>query len=749
MKRAFISIFTIALAIAAGTVRAEAALPTSGPWNATTITEDETVNLTGNVSVNGRITVSSGIKLIINYTGSESISITNHKDGLAGIFSVQEGATLEIHGGSAGLYINGGSAYEKIETHININGKTYTDPSLFVVREDGTSMTMTEPAIINNGILICDKVNFSNINNVNESLVGGSTTMQLTHTGGAVRHGNNGALLTKLSNCNIHQCRAVAGAGGYVASQSDGQVVIENCNFGDCICFANAVGAHGGVVRGYGNSAANIFLTGTRIHHCYSNVDAGAVYFPSNGINTKGTDDYPATNKEAKLTIDGCEFNNNRAMASSGALDICANMDIVGGTTKVYNNRAEGTSTAFGATGRDFGGGMSLRAYNSNAPAASAVTINYNINSKLKVYDNVAKVRGGGIAVFAESDTTLEPGSNIFINFDGAEVYGNKTIGNDSGYSYGGGVWIKDDTDITRNYTFTLNLDSGSIHDNSAYQGGGLYINRWTINSKSGGTVKIKDNIAENDGGGIFVTSGSSPSDTTVLRITPTGTSFGFHSNVADKGGNEIVAQGVNTYVTLPKVSKMELSGFERENAGPNWYEDYNAADANYSQGLNLDEASNARYADQLTANTYLKHLVIVPGEENRVFHNQYICYTLGYELLRIIIKGTGMDEGDNALVKVKYIDGNGAENIFNVLLVSDGSTSVSKTVKNLNYGHYDVTLMDGWSWKYSAEPVSYSEDLQTESEKTFEFVFTKKEDKKSILSDESIVVNEVSKTAL
>ena len=56
-------LLTCALFITSLTV---SALPTEGTWSATTISADETVNLTGDVTVSGTIIIENGGKLTIN-----------------------------------------------------------------------------------------------------------------------------------------------------------------------------------------------------------------------------------------------------------------------------------------------------------------------------------------------------------------------------------------------------------------------------------------------------------------------------------------------------------------------------------------------------------------------------------------------------------------------------------------------------------------------------------------------------------
>lgn len=85
------------------------ALSTSGEWTATTITNSETVNLTGDVTVSGTITINSGCKLTINNDTGRTLRITPTAK-MDYLFSVNSGGELVINGnakGSSAINYNG------------------------------------------------------------------------------------------------------------------------------------------------------------------------------------------------------------------------------------------------------------------------------------------------------------------------------------------------------------------------------------------------------------------------------------------------------------------------------------------------------------------------------------------------------------------------------------------------------------------------------------------------------------------
>lgn len=908
-----------ALALFLTAVSSFAALPTKGDWDGTSdggksrVVDSQTVKLTGDVNLNCTIVISSGrtLKIILDDTMTTGAKI-NNKVGTngrsLGMFNIEEGGKLVIEGKDNQIITLAcaGNFNLAAYSNVNISGETVKIiNSVGGLVKTGNTIEMGHPAILNQGALDLKYVTIQNVcNSTLDNTQGGNYKT----AGGAIVHSAT-ATSTKLANCLVNQCLANSGSGVFIVSESDGSVNITDTEFKNCINYTTNSGLHGGVIRGWGDSKANITLTRVKIHHCYSAADAGAIYFPSNGINS-------TTKKQAVLTLNNCEFYNNCSEQKSGALDICANLTLAGNTanpTKVHHNYTKSTDESIYGTG--IGGGIAFRGYDSGSGPDEAVNVTYNIDGRLEVYKNKA-LRGGGIAFFASTSVTLVNGSKFTLNLDGAKIYDNEA-------KYGGGVWMRNNDGGNKGYTFTLNLNSGDVYSNKATaDGGGIYVYKWDVQSSSTGSGikiygnkaatagglylgkatyamssgiiggKINDtpagNTASKDAGGIYVSEGSTftfgkgevsyntagdygggvgivggstakftngsithnetlsgfgggvycndskldfqagecssnkalggggicalnkavitfsgdikdneaqrgggislntgskftmnggvisgnkaitpgthtttyqdrqngygggifvfntgdeASPTTLVIDINEGSDFGLYGNTASNGGNDITSSGKGTSVTIPNVKSMELAGFPYKDAEPNWYEDYNAADANYSYGTNRDAATNARYAEQLEANTYLKHLVSFTGDSHT--YTNYLNLTLGYELLHIIIEVKNLAEGETALFKLAFAPGTADEKSWPVLLKGTGESTISRTIRNLNYGRYVAVPVNAWQWKYTVSPADgYDTNISVGPEKKFTFTLTRNDT--DLETDEKHVVNKL-----
>ena len=489
-------------------LNAQTRLNPSGDWSAQTINSTQTVSLTGDVNLKGCITVSgSGVKLtIINETGSR-ISIFNKAD-LAHLFVVQDGATLEIEGGTRGITIGGGANYTQIQ--YDTEGFLKDENSL-----GEPSRTISNAPIDNNGSTLI-------LNNlIIQNMCGSGNVDDYC---GTIRHRGNGT--TTITNCTITKCRSWTGAGVFVRPASDGTVTIENTTFEYCVNAITAHETHGGTIRAWGTAKAHVNLKNVTVHHCFSKVDAAVLYWPANGVNSDGN---PAT-----LTFDGCEFYKNKATDNAGALDLCGTVQFVNNVTKIHDNKA-GT----------YGGGVSIRPYNSGSPAPHPLDVVYDITDKMEIYGNKA-LRGGGVAFYSDgAGSTLPAGTNFIINLDGALVHNNQATDESNGN--GGGIWLNNLYTGT-DFTFTFNMNKGSVYENTAKAyGGGIYLSGWKIVSSTdpSDVVKIYDNQATESGGGMYISSGA---DYTMNN----GEIYG---NTTQKGGGGIFMQSGNFTLNQGSIS--------------------------------------------------------------------------------------------------------------------------------------------------------------------------------------------------
>lgn len=470
-------------------------LSTSGTWTATTVST-QTVDLTGNISLAGTITIPNGVTLTINSNGAARNIINNASTTLENMFNIQKGGTLKILGTSSyKITIGGGANFEHPSADYLTSVNDLSTPS------GKTQRFLTGPAIFNkSGTLLLQYVQIQNVYN-NRSLGGGNDS----NYAGAVCHtsDNGAATSTTLQHCNIINCKSRFGVGLHASSLSQGQVTVEDTNFSYCIAWENSsYGTHGAIVRSWGNSCSHMKLKNVKIHHCYSVWDCGAIYWPANGMNTDGN--------YATLTLDGCEFYNNRSESNAGALDICANLRLENNVTKVHHNICTGTKEDSdgqnGGVSTNGGGGMSVRPYSSAAQPDYSVDVTFDLSNLLEVYENQAKT-GGGIAIYGNS-TTLHTGSTFTINLNGVKVYDNHAIGDsdDNTKGNGGGIYINNGITST-DYTFSFNLNSGEVYNNTAVlNGGGIYASNYIITSNGGdNVVKVHDNTANLSGGGMYI----------------------------------------------------------------------------------------------------------------------------------------------------------------------------------------------------------------------------------------------------
>ena len=322
---------------------------------------------------------------------------------------------------------------------------------------------------------------------------------------------------TIIKNTTVERCKSNLGTFitvgyGYVddthnyldisdANAESGRIDIVNCTITDCeICCD--VNGWGGAIRCKGGSINKLFLTNTSFTHNYSHGDGPTLWW-----NAAGT-------KSTKCEIDGCSFTDNIAERDAGGLRLEGTFEFKGSTTNILRNRCKGRNNTdkFNGVNRVLGNGGGIQVYG-YAGTANIVggELTYKLPKCLYVSDNTAASYGGGIAFEFNTDKLIA-GTKIYADFDGVIIKDNKAD------VFGGGVYMRNSTPIEKNYTFKVELNSGTIEDNESPNGGGMYIRDLTVGSKDGGvnTLYIQNNTAlktntENtgNGGGIYLHSGS------------------------------------------------------------------------------------------------------------------------------------------------------------------------------------------------------------------------------------------------
>lgn len=508
------------------------------------------------------------------------------------------------------------------------------------------------------------------------------------------------------------------------------------------------------------------------------------------------------------LTLQDCLFDGNEADLDGGAIliyaiynvtepsrrDIILKLDIKGNTI-ISNNKA----------GR-MGGGVALTMSNELAANRSYYNIDAEItmqggqltgNEALGTFTNDRATfpgTGFGGALFVdESPLTINNGFKILSNTsknDGGAIYvghGNVDVnnaelsGNTASEGNGGAVCVGGGS---------VTFQNGVLKNNTAINGGGIYLaggsdmtftdglitgNHAVVNSLSSAFTTVYKGGNTGDaigcGGGIYLQSGTSAKNTTLdINVEE---SFGIYSNTADRAGDDIVAEGDYTVVTVPNVTSMDLKDFAGSVAQPNWYEDYvyiesgEIHDSEYSNHgfLRADNANSGKRFHQMQTDgsgEYFNHLIsfdtpyyTFSSAENK----GYVCLSLGYLVLNATVHVTGLNEDENmyfVLEQMKKVDSDNwvVNKTYKVLLdgtrnkISDGV--VQRTVRNIMPGMYRVRQFktDGnnpWAWSYIVtEPLSgeISKNLILDSAEENMFRFTVTRNDGGLLNDEKIKTN-------
>lgn len=788
MKRFYIRYIIIVYSLLLGTQNLNAALDPNGPWGTTTISEDETVNLTGNTIVlNGTITIASGKTLTINCNGaSRRIQYTssNTMFDVYGTLIIKgaEGNTITLDAGG-NLQWNA----EKFDLDIPAS----------------TSRKRIGAAIRNYGKIYLQYVTIRNVDDTDGE------------TGGAIYVATNCSGQTLLDNCIIENCRSCLGSAIGVQNQeskTDSEAIaikISNSIIRHCISGGGTVKKAGGAIRTYGKTTSSLYLTNVTFEENRSkranssvseddgNRDAngGALFW--NAHNTPST----------KCYIDGCVFRNNRSDDNGGAIKSQASIIFRNNTTYIDGNQAP------------IGGGLYIEGYIGGADTGEHSDIVYELNQYLVVRNNIATNggnedyeyygKGAGIHFAFLSTMDLYKGSTITINVNGAQIMNNRA---ETGL--GGGIYLQNTTIEEKKYKITINLNHGIVQENSAKQGGGMYIRGTTVKSApnenamfinnntstegggglmlDGGSLTMEHGIISNNtsnngggiclihgasmtfknglitsnkavatnsvsfttafekpmkdvegiGGGVYLSAGVNGGDRNILTFDITG-NIGIYENLADKGADDIYVNGYQTKITLPDVSSMNLSNYQGA-SDLHWVEDYTTGDTKYSSGTYINKTSGyqaVRYRDAQEGNGFT-----VP---HNTYTDKYICLALGYQNIFATIKKAGLKEGESAIFNI-YRKVDDEYTPWSTVLLT-GKKDVSEVSKEIIILSGDWKVVENnWSWGYDlTTPNNNERSIVIENitsgteaaDKTFHFTNTPKEID-PVKYDEDIKVN-------
>ena len=710
-----------------------------------------------------------------------------------------EDEVVTVNGG--GVYIIGGGNFEMSDGEIADNSSTSLGGGVYI---EGGDFTMNEGSIKSNNALDGGGVylyngNFSlvhgelNGNTASQNgggvyVNGGDFTMTDGSIGGNGRNGEDEVVTTNGGGVYIVGGGNFEMSDGEIAENSStslgGGVYIEGGDFtmnNGSIRANNALDGGGvylyngnfSLVHGElnGNTATQngggVYLVG---EECEYQLKNGSI---SNNTSNNGGGVYLADGSfilGESISDTGTIFENNVSGEGGGVyIDGAGDFTMNGGTVEKNSS-----------TGSLGGGGIFLN-------GGDFTLNNGNISS------NYSEAQGGGVYLNGgnltvsqgrlSNNTSKINGGGIYI-LNGEVEMGSGEIRSNSCQEYGGGVYVYNSTDTKT----TVDFSGGVLINNSASYGGGICVNGYidlTIErvqiventATNGGGVclmnnatmyfgigEIRENIAEKKSSETYATGyGGDPAYVKIDEIQGFGggiyldsytslqfknvNQLGLFKNLADSGGDEIFASGLETYVDLPDVGEMGVKGYPGA-SNLKWIEDYPNNDPYYYKGTKLKgnvwdtDRTNLRYRETISQNAIIFNL-----SGDLAQSGKYICFALGYEVSYITIIRKGLQNGESAIFHLRKNDAND----FKIIMTGDGSDQIIKRVA-VSAGTWTVTEMP-WSWAYSQEnrvitrdvpdpdPVQNSETGKME-DRPFVFTLTRTEDNHLPLNDEDAVIN-------
>lgn len=499
----------------------------------------------------------------------------------------------------------------------------------------------------------------------------------------------------------------------------------------------------GGALFGYGG---NVFFDINRISidNTVSKTSGGAIHIQDG-----------ARCKFGNATVTNCTSKGN-----GGGISLSGNASLEITSGRISNNVSGGYGGGVHSSGASFtmsngeinnntaslhGGGVWFA---NNVDNASAKTFSFGGGS---ISNNVSGGFGGGVCIYTGSTT----GSTFSLT--GGSINGNRA-------EVGGGLYLNGWS------TYTVNLHNTNIESNTAYLGGGVLVYNCGLNYKNGfvrhnkaikrdgkskpetmyytnHSIILNNADAVNTdlsgiGGGIYSTNGT-------VKFDLTDKKFGLYGNLADYGADDLLStrtsDTANATMQLPNPNEMDvIDGFEVPKTSLFWAEDYVEGDTNFGQKpASAGAGPNKRYRTLLYERSeQLTNAKFAPGE----YTNNYIMAALGYNFVYGIIKKTGMNKDETAIIDIyegELTSVEGKTPLYRVALTGDDSGDAEKHIL-LHPGTWTV-VESKWSWTYAGTAQSVvSNDVRTiggqpaivrslidtseESVRTFTFTNTKKE---------------------
>lgn len=450
-----------------------------------------------------------------------------------------------------------------------------------------------------------------------------------------------------------------------------------------------------------------------------SSAENGSCTFTGNTATTSGSAIFV---NNSNFILRNAEFSNNTATDHDGAIYV-VNSTMTMDNGYIHDNLSGGSGGGICAIGSSFS------------------------MSNGRIEHNTAGLHGGGI--YFDNSKGGDSNSGVAkrkFSFSGGSISGNTSGG------FGGGVCIytgnKDEC--------TFELTGGEINDNTAEDGGGVYLNGWAkytmkltdtnvenntaylgggvliynahLNYKNGlirynRAIKREGNIAPTTmylvnhclwdsgksedyvdtslsgiGGGVYSNWGKTFFDTSDGK-------FGIYSNLAEFGADDIFTNAKDTEINLPDPTTMTVVGFDVPAANQYWAQDYIEGDTNYydkKPKVIHNFSPNRRFRSMLNdLDADLAKMKVPSGT-----YTDYICVTLGYNFAPVTIIKKGLYAGETAIINFYHKvvgDGNTEEPYMQMVILNDTGVDGATITKKVNLRPGTWTLVESnWSWSYS-----------------------------------------------
>ena len=623
--------------------------------------------------------------------------------------SARRGGAIQIWGYSGGDAIQSGTITQTLNEYVYCHHNTANQGGALNIYYDGSCS-------LPNGMNINTYLNGCIFENNTAKWQGGAICLQKSVLG----KWNTKLYLDKatFTNNNVTSTVSSGGESGGGALHAWNFDAEARTGAGGCTFRYNTSNNFGGAIFAEGTSSLK-FANAT-ITNCTSKGNGGGIYIKSG----------------ASIDIASGKINNNQTIGGSGGGVHASGASFTMTNGEINNNTAS-----------LHGGGVWFA---NNVDGASAKTFSFGGGS---ISNNTSGGFGGGVCIYTGSVA----GSSFSLT--GGSINGNRA-------EVGGGLYLNGWS------SYTVDLHNTNIESNTAYLGGGVLVYNCGLNYKNGFIRHNKANKREGSskpatmyytnhskyvnnedvvntdlsgiGGGIYSTNGT-------VKFDLTDKKFGLYGNLADYGADDLLStrtsNTANATMQLPNPNNMDvIDGFEVPKTSLFWAEDYVEGDENFGQKpTNAGNGPNKRYRTLLYERSpELANAKFQPGTYTNNTKN-YIMAALGYNFVYGIIKKSGMNNGETAIIDIyegELTTTEGRTPLYRVALTANNTGTAEKQIL-LHPGTWTV-VESKWSWTYngtaqsaeandvrtiSGQPAIVRSLIDTSSQalRTFSFTNTKK----------------------